>query len=92
MYKSDWEKHIEQADVDRQNNIPLFINDLGRNIITDPSKKVNFILEGDNLHTLSLLKKTHYGAIDLIIIDPPYNRGSNDFEYESGVCHVPGFD
>lgn len=81
-YGLNWEKHIEQADVDRQNNIPLFINDLGRNIITDPSKKVNFILEGDNLHTLSLLKKTHYGAIDLIIIDPPYNRGSNDFEYD----------
>lgn len=81
-YGLNWEKHIEQADIDRQNNIPLFINDLDRNIITESSKKVNFILEGDNIHTLSLLKKTHYGAIDLIIIDPPYNRGSNDFEYD----------
>ena len=81
-YGLNWEQHIEQADIDKKNNLPIFINDSNRDMIFDSSKKVNFILEGDNLHCLSLLKKTHYGAIDLIIIDPPYNRGSNDFEYD----------
>lgn len=81
-YGLNWEEHIEKADVDVQKNIPLFVNVLDRNIVLDPSKKVNFIIEGENLHSLSLLKKTHYNTIDLIIIDPPYNRGSNDFEYD----------
>lgn len=41
----------------------------------------NFLLEGDNLHSLKLLEKTHAGKIDVIYIDPPYNRGKNDFRY-----------
>lgn len=41
----------------------------------------NFLLEGDNLHSLKLLEKTHKGKIDVIYIDPPYNRGKNDFRY-----------
>lgn len=42
----------------------------------------NFILEGDNLHSLRLLEKTHRGKIDYIYIDPPYNTGNRDFVYE----------
>ena len=41
----------------------------------------NFLLEGDNLHSLYLLEKTHKGKIDVIYIDPPYNTGRNDFVY-----------
>ena len=81
-YGLNWEEHIEQADIDIENNIPVFYNNENKNLINNTSEKVNFLLEGDNLHVLSLLKKTHYNSIDLIIIDPPYNRGSNDFEYD----------
>ena len=42
----------------------------------------NFLLEGDNLHSLRLLEKTHKGKIDLIYIDPPYNTGHKDFVYD----------
>lgn len=42
----------------------------------------NFLLEGDNLHSLKLLEKTHKGKIDVIYIDPPYNTGNNDFKYD----------
>ena len=41
----------------------------------------NFLLEGDNLHSLYLLEKTHKGKIDIIYIDPPYNTANKDFIY-----------
>ncbi|MEG1009745.1 MAG: site-specific DNA-methyltransferase, partial [Clostridia bacterium] len=45
------------------------------------NEKFNFLLEGDNLHSLYLLEKTHKGKIDCIYIDPPYNTGGKDFMY-----------
>ena len=45
------------------------------------SDECNFLLEGDNLHLLKLLEKTHKGKIDVIYIDPPYNTGGKDFIY-----------
>ncbi len=81
-YGLNWEEHEEKADIDIKNNIPIFLNNKNDNIINNPQEKINILLEGDNLHSLSLLKKTHLNSIDLIIIDPPYNRGSNDFEYD----------
>lgn len=48
---------------------------------TPHSAQYNFLLEGDNLHSLKLLEKTHKGAIDVIYIDPPYNTGNKDFKY-----------
>lgn len=43
---------------------------------------MNFLIEGDNLSALKLLEKTHKRKIDLIYIDPPYNRGVDDFKYD----------
>ena len=50
--------------------------------MADESKDFNFLLEGDNLHSLKLLEKTHKGRIDVIYIDPPYNTGNKDFIYD----------
>jgi adenine-specific DNA-methyltransferase len=41
----------------------------------------HILIEGDNLHALTALTFTHEGKIDLIYIDPPYNRGENYFIY-----------
>lgn len=41
-----------------------------------------YLKEGDNLHSLKLLEKTHKGKIDVIYIDPPYNTGNKDFIYD----------
>lgn len=35
----------------------------------------NLFIEGDNLEVLKLLQKAHFGKIQLIYIDPPYNTG-----------------
>lgn len=53
-----------------------------KEIISNSDDKFNFLLEGDNLHSLYLLEKTHKGKIDVIYIDPPYNTGNRDFIYD----------
>lgn len=77
-----WEQHEEAVDVMMQENIPVFTECAEKEITTDASGVYNFLLEGDNLHSLRLLEKTHTGKIDVIYIDPPYNRGKDDFIYD----------
>jgi len=77
-----WEQHEEAVDVMMRDNIPVFTEVADREIAVVPGQGYNFILEGDNLHSLRLLEKTHKGKIDLIYIDPPYNTGNKDFVYD----------
>lgn len=77
-----WEEHEEQVDVMMRDNIPVFTEDESKKIISDLDKPMNFLLEGDNLHSLYLLEKTHKNLIDVIYIDPPYNTNNKDFSYD----------
>ena len=77
-----WEEHSEEVNEMLAHNIPVFIEDETRKIVADEEEPYNFLLEGDNLHSLKLLEKTHKGKIDLIYIDPPYNTGNKDFMYD----------
>ena len=77
-----WEEHEEKIDKKIKNKIPVFEELTELEIKKNKEGKTNFILEGDNLHSLYLLEKTHKNKVDLIIIDPPYNRGLNDFVYD----------
>ena len=77
-----WEEHAEIVEEEMKTKIPVFIEDNSRKVEGNPSTSdYNFLLEGDNLHSLHLLSKTHSGMIDVIYIDPPYNRGKTDFKY-----------
>lgn len=78
-----WEEHEEEVDVKMRTHIPVFTEVEAKEIVGDPeSEQYNFLLEGDNLHSLKLLEKTHKGKIDVIYIDPPYNTGGKDFIYD----------
>ena len=85
-----WEKHEESVDVKMQDNIPVFTEVTDKEIYADVSGNYNFLLEGDNLHSLCLLEKTHRGKIDVIYIDPPYNTKNKDFIYDDAF--VDGTD
>jgi adenine-specific DNA-methyltransferase len=86
-----WEQHEEAVDVMMRDNIPVFTEDMDREITAAAGGVYNFILEGDNLHSLRLLEKTHTGKIDVIYIDPPYNTGGkNDFIYDD--CRIDSTD
>ncbi|QDJ13673.1 site-specific DNA-methyltransferase [Mergibacter septicus] len=76
-----WEKHTEKVDEMLEHNIPVFEEVEERKIKVDDSNEYNFLLEGDNLHSLKLLEKTHKGKIDVIYIDPPYNTKNKEFIY-----------
>lgn len=77
-----WEQHEETVDIRMRDNIPVFTECTDKEINASADGVYNFILEGDNLHSLRLLEKTHSGKIDLIYIDPPYNTGGRDFIYD----------
>lgn len=77
-----WEQHEEAVDVMMRTHIPVFTEDETKEISAAAGGVYNFLLEGDNLHSLRLLEKTHWGRIDVIYIDPPYNTGNKDFRYD----------
>lgn len=77
-----WEEHSEKVDEELVHNIPIFVEDENRKITANEDEPYNFLLEGDNLHSLKLLEKTHKGKIDIIYIDPPYNTKNKEFIYD----------
>jgi len=83
-----WERHEEAVDVQMRDNIPVFTEVPEREISAAPGEAYNFLLEGDNLHSLRLLEKTHAGKIDMIYIDPPYNTGNKDFIYDDACVSL----
>ena len=81
-----WEEHEEEVDEKMKTHIPVFTEDVSKEIVGNPdSDDFNFLLEGDNLHSLKLLEKTHKGKIGVIYIDPPYNTGNKDFVYDDSL-------
>lgn len=86
LYGLVWEEHAELVEEEMKSKIPVFVEDESRKIKGNPaSGDYNFLLEGDNLHSLHLLEKTHAGKIDVIYIDPPYNTGNKDFIYNDKI-------
>lgn len=83
-----WEEHEEAVDVMMRENIPVFTEVKEYEISIAEGEGYNFLLEGDNLHSLHLLEKTHKGKVDVIYIDPPYNTGNKDFVYEDAYLDV----
>ena len=75
-----FEEHRETIDEKLETHTPVLTEDA--DLFINRGGEVNFLLEGDNLAALELLKKTHSGRIDLIYIDPPYNTGHKDFIYD----------
>ena len=76
-----FEEHREKIDETLENYLPVLTEQ--EDLYIDNGGQMNFLIEGDNLAALELLLKTHRGKIDLIYIDPPYNRGgTDDFIYD----------
>ena len=63
-----WEEHEEAVDVQMKTQIPVFTEVKEREIYADESGAYNFLLEGDNLHSLYLLEKTHKGKYNVPLV------------------------
>lgn len=80
-----FEQHREQIDETLETHLPVLTE--RKDLFIDNGDKMNFLIEGDNLAALKLLEKTHKGKIDVIYIDPPYNTGSDDFQYDDNYVN-----
>jgi len=76
-----WEEKPEEVVEMCKKKLPVLKEVKNKEIISDKDKPVNLLIEGDNYHALSVLNYTHAGKVDVIYIDPPYNRGTGDFKY-----------
>ena len=81
-----FEEHREEIDEVLSTHTPVLTED--GSLFIDNGGQMNFLIEGDNLASLQLLTKTHKGKIDLICIDPPYNRGKKDFKYDDNYIEL----
>ena len=73
-----WEDKDEKVESQLDTKIPLIKINRSKEI-KDKKRGLNYLIEGENLHVLKILEKTHFESIDVIYIDPPYNTGNKDF-------------
>lgn len=81
-YGLKWEDKPEAVADLCDTQLPVLLEDKTKEIISDPNLTTNYIIEGDNYHSLFALNFTHKKKIDVIYIDPPYNTGKkNEWKY-----------
>src|SRR5665648_744965 len=83
-----WEDKPEDVVEQCKKELPVLEEVKKKEIITDPDKPMNLLIEGDNYHALSVLNYTHKGKIDVIYIDPPYNTGAKDWKYNNHYVDI----
>lgn len=76
-----WEERPEDVEHLMNKSLPVIRHNAMLDVAgNDPQDRPHILIEGENLHALTVLQATHAAAVDVIYIDPPYNTG-NDFIY-----------
>jgi adenine-specific DNA-methyltransferase len=83
-----WEEKPKEVVEMCKKKLPILKAVKSKEIITDPNKPANLLIEGDNYHALSVLNYTHEKKIDVIYIDPPYNTGAKDWKYNNDYVDI----
>lgn len=78
-YVLNWAGKSEAFKILQQSTTDTLIPSPEESISFDTTQ--NVFIEGENLRVLKALQKSYYGKIKCIIIDPPYNTGSDSFIY-----------
>ncbi len=78
-----WETETEEIVAESKNNFINLIEEKSLSINTNEDENTNFLIEGDNYHSLAALAFTHRNKVDIIYIDPPYNTGAEDWKYNN---------
>ncbi|MCQ2971909.1 MAG: site-specific DNA-methyltransferase [archaeon] len=89
-----WDKSIEQERVvyECKTNIPVLQRQKDLCIMKDEQADTHILIEGDNFHALTAMNMMcgNEGFVDVIYIDPPYNREENDFKYNDNYVEKEG--
>jgi len=78
-----WEDKEEDVAKQCETELPVLKENTDKEIVCNPDLPFNYIIEGDNYHSLYTLNFTHKKKIDVIYIDPPYNTGTKDWKYNN---------
>lgn len=84
---------IEKDEIDRLFDKKIFVNskrydENGESTVADfDEDKDNLIIKGNNLLSLHAIKKKYACKVKVIYIDPPYNTGNDDFNYNDKFNH-----
>lgn len=74
-----WEDKPEAVEEEMKEKLPV-LKEVKERAIPQGKADNNYpnhiLIEGDNLHALTVLSYTHANIIDVIYIDPPYNTGN----------------
>ncbi|MFC1744294.1 site-specific DNA-methyltransferase [Candidatus Riflebacteria bacterium] len=70
------------ASIPSEDRCPALMENIDREIKQDSPDPENWLIEGDNMHALMALRKSHREKVDTIFIDPPYNSGNRDYRYQ----------
>jgi adenine-specific DNA-methyltransferase len=87
-----WNETLAPDQIDRLlspkafTNFKKFDKD-GEHKVTSITKSDNLIIKGNNLLALHCLQAVYSNQVKLICIDPPYNRGDDDFNYNDSFNH-----
>lgn len=77
-----WEDKPEAVEETLRQYLPVLEEVPARYLpAAEASAPAHTLIEGDNLHALTVLSYTHAAQVDVIYIDPPYNTGNRDFIY-----------
>lgn len=76
-----WEDRPEAVEEAMAERLPILTRKPSLDVPGTRSEgRPHILIEGDNLHALTVLQATHAGSVDVIYIDPPYNTGK-EFVY-----------
>lgn len=90
QYGLVWEDKPEDVVLQCATKVPVLKEVKSKKVVSSQEDTDNFLIEGDNYHSLVVLNYTHKGKIDFIYIDPPYNTGARDWRYNND--YVDGED
>jgi len=82
--------NFKRIDKDGEHELDGFKRDAERNRkrgLPENTLTDNLIVKGNNLLVLKSLLKEFGGKVKLIYIDPPYNTGSDEFQYNDNFKH-----
>ena len=87
-----WNETLAPDEIDRLLDPKVFTNwkkydQQGEHEVTEISDDDNLIIKGNNLLALASLRKRFKNRVKLIYIDPPYNTGSDSFQYNDSFNH-----
>ena len=78
-YQLNWAGKNEAYKVLQAPSTETLLPNFGNSVNWDNA--TNILIEGENLQVLKVLQKSYYGKVKLVLIDPPYNTGSDSFIY-----------